>query len=277
MEKVAVTDSLFQESIIVFDRIAKEMDLEYMLVGAYARNQFFPDSKEKLITTYDVDFGIQVTTWDEFTIFRNELLESGHFALGEGDMVHHRIFYKGTLCVDIIPFGDLATSEGVLTCWPDDFKKEMNVLGFREAVQTAQLIESSGLKIKRVDVEFFTVLKIFAWHDRQSIKKDAEDIAYIFRNIDELESWNKIFYQKSNEDINGSGDYEIQIIRALAREIKKKLPQNILDKVLEILAIKSHLGIPKISVDMVKANERKSDVLEEYATKVYAFIEELGK
>ena len=68
----AVSDSAFQECIQVFDKIAKSMELEYLLVGAYARNQVFPNSKEVVVTTYDIDFGIQVTTWEEFSKFRDE-------------------------------------------------------------------------------------------------------------------------------------------------------------------------------------------------------------
>jgi len=60
----------------------------------------------------------------------------------------------------------------------------MTVLGFQEAVDTAQLVEvGEGLVVPVVSIPAFVLLKLMAWKDRRIIKNtDASDLLFVLRN-----------------------------------------------------------------------------------------------
>src|SRR5438105_15569919 len=92
----------------VVNRVAAELQLNYIVLGATARDLLLfhvfgiPISR----ATADVDFAIAVDSWERFHALRAALLRSGHFREGK---VEHRIYLNTPsiteLPVDLIPFG----------------------------------------------------------------------------------------------------------------------------------------------------------------------------
>jgi predicted nucleotidyltransferase len=68
--------------------------------------------------------------------------------------------------VDLIPFGGIETSPGIIM-WPPDMAIMMNVAGFGDALAAAVNVEvSPGMEIKVASLPGIAILKIFAWADR---------------------------------------------------------------------------------------------------------------
>jgi len=80
--------------------------------------------------TNDIDFGIVVETWDEFARLREALITD------EGFQPHphqqQRLLHEEGAIIDLVPFGNLEQSTGLIV-WPPDFAVEMSTVGFREA------------------------------------------------------------------------------------------------------------------------------------------------
>lgn len=81
--------------------------------------------------------------------------------------------------------------------WPDDHV--MNVLGFREAVDSAQtVLLPDGICVKIPSIPALALLKLFAWRDRhRADTRDALDLATII----EWYSSGKYFERLYDEDI----------------------------------------------------------------------------
>jgi predicted nucleotidyltransferase len=98
----------------------------------------------------------------------------------------------------------------------------MTVLGFQEAVETAQLVEiGEGLVVPVVSLPAFVLLKLMAWKDRRTIKNtDASDLLFVMR---------KYFYAGNEErvyeealDLLEASDFNVEIACAgmLARDAR---------------------------------------------------------
>ena len=77
----------------VVNRLAGDLELPYIVVGATARDLLLFHVFEIPVTraTADVDFAIAVDSWERFRGLRTALLVSGHFDDGK---IEHRIYLK---------------------------------------------------------------------------------------------------------------------------------------------------------------------------------------
>ena len=173
--------------------VAKSLDINFLVVGAMARDLVLVHGFGSTIErgTRDVDFGINVASWEDFETLKAQLIKQGF----EQDK---QKTHKLTRCdsqdlpweVDIVPFGSIATHDHTIS-WPPDQVVVMSVLGFTEAMDNAfsvQISDNPYMTISVASPAGVAILKLVAWVEREvEVKpKDAMDLGYL------IESYTKI-------------------------------------------------------------------------------------
>ena len=184
----------------IFDTIhhaVSELGISYLVVGASARDIVLHHAHgvDVIRATGDIDFAIQLESWDEFIVLKASLLKKGFI---ESDQKQRLISPFG-LPVDIVPFGAIE-DENARIRWLPEQVIEMHVLGFREALEHADIVrlrDSPPLDIPIVTMAGLSILKIIAWTDRPADvrRKDAIDILYLLKNYERIPSVNNAVYE----------------------------------------------------------------------------------
>jgi predicted nucleotidyltransferase len=167
--------------LTTINKIANELNISYIVVGATARDLVFHHAYGAPIrrATADIDFAIQVNDWSQFSLLKNALIYNKFKTTNS----EQRLKSPENIMIDIIPFEAIESNDSKVI-WPPNGEIEMNVLGFQAAHDHAiQVIlkESPQLKIPVVSPQGITLLKIIAWSQRDEYtrKKDARDLVYI--------------------------------------------------------------------------------------------------
>ena len=187
--------------------------MPYLVVGATARDIVYHHrfgTPVKRATT-DVDFGIQVSSWKAFESLSQALVSEGFKATKAA----HRFFCPNNTQLDIVPFGAIEDNKANIQ-WPPNGEIEMNVLGFKEALDHAFLIEITSEPAVNIPVaspQGLMILKLIAWNDRDRTmrERDALDIAYLLNNYDA----DKLVVERLYEE-NIIGQYDYDVILASA-------------------------------------------------------------
>jgi predicted nucleotidyltransferase len=200
------TIDLFQ----VVCRVTKKLGVSYVVVGATARDLVLHYGYGAVIkrATTDIDFGLQVESWDEFEALKNQLLQQ---KFTETNVRHRLISPTGTQ-IDIVPFGSLETKTSKIL-WPPGDESEMCVLGFQEAHDHAMQVilqEKPQIKIPVVSPPGLALLKLISWFDRDKNlrQRDAKDLSFAFENYEKIEEVLERIYQKG---IAEKYDYEVTL------------------------------------------------------------------
>lgn len=163
--------------------VAELSKVIFFVVGAWARDLVLSigHGLQSKRMTEDLDLGIQVSDWNQYQQLVDGLIATGNFRAN--DRQRQRINYKDGFPVDIIPFGSLSDKNNNIV-WPPDHAIKMNVMGFDEACEHAQLVRLRSqpeLDIRIVTPAGLTLLKLIAWRtgDPQRRQKDAADLAFI--------------------------------------------------------------------------------------------------
>ena len=171
------------------DNHAAALGIQYLVVGATARDIIFVHGYNAKIErgTRDIDFGIQVQTWEQFNQLKMRLLASGF--VQDKDKVHRLNMIDSSKMpweIDIVPFGEIAKNNNQIA-WPPERDIVMSVMGFTEAFENAMTVrisESPDLQIKVASPAGMLILKLISWFERspQIRKKDATDIYYLIKH-----------------------------------------------------------------------------------------------
>lgn len=172
----------------VVNQVTNDLGISYMVVGATARDLVLHHGYGAPVkrATTDIDFGIQLESWEAFEKLKSTLIENKFQA---GKFAHQLTGPEGTK-IDIVPFGSLEDKESNIQFPPEgDF--EMSVLGFREAHDHADkvIIQQEPLvEIPVVSPQGLALLKIIAWSDRERNKRvnDAEDVKYLLETYESV-------------------------------------------------------------------------------------------
>jgi predicted nucleotidyltransferase len=209
LEDRPVPDSIV-EILAVVDRVAREQECPYIVVGATARDLLLfhvfgiPASR----ATKDVDFAFAVESWDRFHRTRHALLATEEFTANK---VQHRLdFAKTDIPIDLIPFGGVA--EGDTIAWPPEKDTVMTVTGFDDAMAASIRVQiTSTLTVPVASLAALAILKIFAWQDRKHTDKDALDLYRVISayadagNEDRLYDPNSPYMEKFKYDPEAAG------------------------------------------------------------------------
>lgn len=211
----ASTDSEVLRATKVLARIdeaAREAQVDYMVVGATARSlisiDLFGTSPQR--QTSDIDIAAEVASWADFTSLVRKLQRHGRSV--------HKFIVEGTE-VDVVPYGGIEQADRTIR-WPDDHA--MNVLGFREAVDSAQAVFlPDGISVKVPSIPALVLLKLFAWRDRyHDDTRDALDLGTMF----EWYSSGEYFERLYGEDVNALEKFEFDPPPAGAWLLGSRIP-----------------------------------------------------
>jgi predicted nucleotidyltransferase len=194
-------DPLTTEILTVIDETLRKLECPWMLVGATARDLLLVHVFGMHVTraTRDVDFGIAVESWEQFSAVRTAILAAGRFT--EDSRTTHRLLYRSPnsehpIPVDFIPFGGIADPEGRIA-WPPDADFVMNVSGFTEALGDALRVRvNERLTVPVVSLAGLAILKLIAWNERRS-DKDATDFHRILSSYGDAGNADRLYDEEA--------------------------------------------------------------------------------
>ena len=167
---------------------AEILDVQYVVVGAAARDLVLHHGYGLPIVraTMDVDFGIQVADPATYEKLRRRLEQDGL----EATRIAHKLRSKAGVVLDIVPFGAIARGDGQVLL-PPDATHELNVIGFQEACDTADMVvlrTNPEVAVPVASPPGLTLLKLVAWTDREAggRRKDAADLTYLIENYERI-------------------------------------------------------------------------------------------
>ncbi|WP_379073653.1 hypothetical protein [Pedobacter vanadiisoli] len=171
--------------------ILASFEVDFYIVGAIARDFHLSakDGTDSIRKTDDVDLAIMLDDAGQFNMIKDTLLASGNFTADATE--HIKLYYKGALEVDLIPFGKIESANGYVYLQPPNIFT-LNMPGFKEIYPFVQEVSfAEGLSVKVCSVEGIVILKLIAYNDRPSRTKDISDIEHIIR----------VYFELSDEDI----------------------------------------------------------------------------
>lgn len=171
------------------DRLLRDLDdllrsrgIAYLLTGGMARELllYYGHGCAPGRATQDVDFGVTLSSWEDYENLKLALVESGLFRPDPKERQRVIHMHPGTSIeswVDLVPFGAIAGPDGELA-WPPDGSHVMRVLGYSQAISTAVHLRLDETRwVPLVSGPGLATLKLVAWIDRGEAKlgRDAVD------------------------------------------------------------------------------------------------------
>lgn len=227
MELVKPADPAIVAVLRAVDGAAKTLGHEYCLVGATARDLLLVNALglRPGRRTRDLDFGLALETWDQFTAFKESMVAGGRFRADR--RAAQRVYYadaKGAweLPVDLIPFGPIASADGEIA-WPPSRDVVLNVAGFDDALHSSVRIEIDRDLIVRVaSLPGLTILKLFAWGDRgRENSKDASDLYTLLSTYADAGNLDRLYEEEA--DLLETADFDLVLAGAqlLGRDVAR--------------------------------------------------------
>lgn len=200
MKKLNLSGKIDAQSIAIYgaiDKAAKALEIPYVVVGASARDLVlhFGFNAKLQRATKDIDFGVQIPSWEAFDEFRNYLLNNGF----QEAKIQHRLSYEGML-IDLVPCGAIQDDNATIA-WPPNGDEVMSVLGFEEAISHAiatTIQDKPKVEIPVVEPAGLSLLKLVSWSDRPiNLKnKDAKDFLFLIKTYTEIPEAHNALYEE---------------------------------------------------------------------------------
>lgn len=208
------------------NQIAAALGIPILIVGATARDIIlvhgFGASIER--GTRDVDFGIEVQSWQHYHALQQALQQAGFTA---DPQKGHRFSTHDSAGmpweIDLIPFGNVSDPQGKIL-WPPADDIAMTVLGFAEAYATGWDIMLTGnlrFALKVASPAGILLLKLIAWIERgQEFQgKDASDIYYLIRHYSKIPSVYGLLHDEGYMAVQDYDDIKASAMK-LADEVR---------------------------------------------------------
>jgi predicted nucleotidyltransferase len=176
---------------------AAEFDIPFLIVGATARDLLLEYACGIATgrATEDVDFGVQVESWDHYEMLISGLEDRAGFVRDRRK--RHRLQGVNSVMIDLVPFGPIAGSENKIV-WPPDGEQGMSVEGFESALANAVevlLRIDPRLVVRVASLPTLAMLKILSWDEAYPERaRDGYDFYIIMNtymetpNLDRLSS-----------------------------------------------------------------------------------------
>jgi len=216
---------------------ANALNMDFFVVGALVRILIL-EQYYKIpigVATLDIDIAITMVDWKHYEKLKESLIFAGSFT--PVPKIYHRLKFKDDFPVDLIPFGAVETSAGLIQ-WPPDQSVEMNVTGFQDVLNDAIFVHlSDKLDVRFASLPGLAVLKLIAWRDRHNEfpTKDAVDIATLLKYYLDADNDERMFEQHADLIEIADFDFEMAGARLLGRDMAKIMSPQTTKAVLEIL------------------------------------------
>ncbi len=247
--------------------IMRELGLPYFVAGAMARDivlthVFGIDAGR---ATRDVDFAVALEAWDQFKIVKEKLIATGQFNPAEKAM--HRLYYRTKggntgYPLDILPFGGVEQLPNVIA-WPPDMKIIMNVIGYKDALAAAIVVMvEPDLTVPVASLPGLTLLKLFAWHDRQAeTSKDAQDFVMLLRGYHMAGNQDRLYGAELAVLESVDYDFDTASPRLLGMDVRQIASNAALEQVAALLKNRVHRDrlITHMAIELRSADDRIAD------------------
>ncbi len=200
-------------------------DAPYLLAGATARDLLLHAAHgiDTRRATADVDLAFMVSTWDEYLALRKNLIASGDFTEVPKSALH-KLRFRRTLEVDIMPFGAIERPDRTIA-WPPENATHLTMFGFKEAYAASiTVVLPPDVRVQSVTLPALAILKLIAWENRRFEQpgKDAHDLVLIIRKY--LDAGNHDRLHDELPDAGGSPyDYEVAGAQLLGKDMAQLL------------------------------------------------------
>lgn len=200
----------------IVEHEAQQLNISYFIIGATARDIILYHGFNAQLErgTRDIDFAIQLESWDNFHALKECLQDRGFYPHNQHP---YKLNYTSSKNepweIDILPFGQIADTDNDIA-WPPEGEIKMSVLGFQEALESAWHVRISPQTMIKVASPIGVVLlKLIAWTERDAItrRKDIQDIAYIISNYSKVNTIYEALYQ---DDYMQRFDYDEELATA---------------------------------------------------------------
>ena len=205
--------------LAAINRVAGKNAIPFFIAGGAARDFILQNGYgvRTRRVTLDVDIGVRVSSWEEYSKIIEGLVSYESFTRTE---IEHR--YESPLPqkikIDILPFGKIEIHKRIIR-WRRD-KKEMNMTGFNEAYEAAidvKILSTPSVVVKTTSLAGLALLKLISWNEQPYTRdRDAKDFKEIMYNY--LETYPDGSLYTAHPDIAGD-DYELISARVLGRDI----------------------------------------------------------
>lgn len=230
-------DPVFIDVCACVAHCANKLHIPYLVVGAFARDLVLHYGYNAPIqrATTDIDFAIQVPSWNTFDAIKKELI-ANRFAKTKSV---HRLIAPNEWPIDIVPFGSIADQSANIH-WPPSGDIEMNVLGFEEALNNADIIRLSNkptLDLPVASPVGMMLLKLIAWMDRDlhMRNKDAKDIAYLISTYETIPNISEQLYAEADRMEAYGWDITLASAHQLGIDAKKISSAQTSSEILKLL------------------------------------------
>lgn len=233
-------EPLFIDALLEIKRVARGLGLDFIVVGAAARDivmeHLYRLRPGRL--TKDIDIAVCLASWGEFESLSNALRLSGNFI--KGDQKQRFVFKgrDGERIIDIIPFGDIADRESRIL-WPPEYDTILTTLGFIEILRNATIFKLNDdpvLEVKVPSIPGLAIMKLLAWNEGYPKRdNDAEDLIFIMRNYQEAGIEDRLYDSEAELLKEERFDNELAGIRLLGRDMAKLSSANTAKAIMEIL------------------------------------------
>ena len=226
------------------DTVLHPMNIEYMIIGAAARDMIFYSMLDIPIgrMTLDVDFSIQIGAWAYFSKVESTLVAD--YGFRKDPKQTQRFYHPSGTPVDIIPFGDIEKPSGAIA-WPPDGGVVMSTVGMQEALDDVIIFRirtDPTLDVRVCSPAGLAILKIIAWSDRRASgeTRDAVDLHFLMNHFLEAQEIHPPLEQDDvwAEDLT----YEEASARLLGRNIGLIVNKRTRHRLEEILTAETDEG-----------------------------------
>jgi predicted nucleotidyltransferase len=215
---------------------AGAMGTPFVLAGAMARDLLLVHAHGVASNraTEDVDLAFLVSGWDEFEKLRQRLLD-GEFKEIPREGIH-KLRFRGSLEVDILPFGGVERPDRTIVLPPDnDFS--MSMFGFSEALNSAVTVFlPDAASVHVVSLPALAILKLSAWTERRLTEpgKDAYDLRLIVKNYADIAG--ERLYEANPYVVGSPSDYEGAGAWLLGKDMARLLDSNGRERLARLIA-----------------------------------------
>lgn len=170
------------ETLRKIAKLTETRKTSVLVIGAFARDLLF-FNRFGIPTgagTNDLDFTLNLISWEDFGSFTEELNKQG---FKQPALPGHpeKFIDTNKVEIDIIPFGSISGNSKELI-WPDG--SSWNTQGIKETMEYSWALKLGESRINIASAAAIVMLKIFAITDRPEDRKekDVRDIFFILRN-----------------------------------------------------------------------------------------------
>ncbi len=201
----------------------KNLDINFYIIGAVAREIWFSKEGKTSRATKDIDFAVYISYEDQFIVLKENLINNHGFSEIKGNSFV--LLSPNGIQIDLLPFGAIEVENGVQIRGLD--LTNIQVTGFKEVYEgaTDNIKFENDHEFKIATLPGIVLLKFIAYDDRPEHRKsDILDITKIIQYFFELES--EMIYENHNDLFDTYISLDKIAARVIGREMSKALIKN---------------------------------------------------